>query len=64
VLDDLAAAATDYDGRHRRDIDGVGAVAAGADNVHGTAFDSYRRGVREHGSDHAGQLVGGLALRP
>ena len=33
VLDDLGAGARDHDRRHRGDVDGLGAVAAGADDV-------------------------------
>jgi hypothetical protein len=42
----------------------VGAVAAGAHDVHGDAVDRHRDGMSGQGGDEAGDLVRGLALGP
>ena len=54
----------DDHGRHRGDVHGVRAVAAGADDVHGRAGNLDARRVREHRVGQAGELLDGLALGP
>ncbi|EOD60468.1 putative RNA-binding protein [Amycolatopsis vancoresmycina DSM 44592] len=52
------------DRRHRRDVDRVGAVAAGADDVDGRPVQLDPPGVRQHRGRHPGDLLGRLALGP
>ena len=62
VLDHPGAGAGGHDRGHRRDVDGVGAVAAGADDVDRVPADLERRREVEHGLGEAGDLVDRLAL--
>ena len=68
VLADGDTGAGDDDRRHRRDVDRVGAVTAGADHVDGASAqllaERHQFGRAEHGVEQPRQLVGGLALGP
>ena len=63
VLDDAHARARDDERRHRRDVHGVGAVAARADDVHGGPVHGEAARVREHRVGETGELGDRLALR-
>jgi len=50
---------------HRRDVDGIGAIAAGADDVDGLSADDiggHPAGVAQHGVGQLADLGGGRAL--
>jgi hypothetical protein len=48
VLDHTATGGGDHHGRHRRDVDGLGEVTAGADDVDGILRDLEGSGVGDH----------------
>ena len=53
--------------RQRRaggDVEGVGAVAAGADGIHHRSLDAHLEGELAHDGGHARDFPGGLALEP
>ncbi len=62
VLDDLRPRAGHHDRGHGGDVDGLGAVAAGADDVDAGAGHLDEVGVRVHRPYQPGDLGDGLAL--
>ena len=64
VLDDRRSRRGDDDGGHRRDVDRVRLVAAGADDVDGRSRNDDAPGVPQHRLGQPGDLRGGLALGP
>ena len=61
MLGDRHAGAGDHEGRRRRDVDAVRAVAAGADDVDGAFGRFDPQHLLAHGGDRAGDLVDRLA---
>ena len=64
VLDDPGTGTGHDDRGHGGDVDGLGPVAARADDVDGRAGHLERVGVRVHGRAQPGDLVRRLALGP
>jgi hypothetical protein len=64
VLDHPSASRGCGDRAHGRNVDGLGAVTAGAHEIHRPAWYRNRRGVIEHRLGQPGDLAGGLALDP
>ena len=62
VLGDGHSRRSDHEGGGGRDVEGIGAVAAGAAGVHGGNADVDAQGVVSHNLGHAGNLVRRLAL--
>ena len=61
MLGDRNAGAGKDEGDGRADVEGAGAVTAGAANVHGAGRGRHAHHARQHGADGAGQFRDGFA---